>query len=204
MNLIALDLELEQPKTNSQTPDSKLDLSKIIQVGWVIFEPMLNGSMNILKERREYINIHVPLSEFIKKLTHITDEQIESGDTLINVYNKLYVDRSEFNTSRVIRQWGGGDMDQIRIELESETSINILESNNFKWEFGRDGFNVKHLYQAYALANNHNTSGGLSKCLSNCGLTWMGQGKHDALNDAVNTAQLYSFLQSKLSENHNE
>jgi len=33
-----IDLELEQPYTNHQTPDSKLDKEMIIQVGYVIYE----------------------------------------------------------------------------------------------------------------------------------------------------------------------
>lgn len=199
MNLIALDLELEQPYTNHQTPDSKLDRSTIIQLGWVVYNVQYNKP-HILKEQRKYVNIGVPLSKFIKELTHITDEEIASGGTLLDAYGELVADQKEYNTARVVRQWGGGDMEHMRLELESETPVNELKAADYKWEFGRSGFNVKHLYQAWGMANLTNTSGGLSKCMGRCGLTWKGRGKHDALNDAINTAWMYSYLESKLKE----
>lgn len=192
-NLIAIDLELEQPYTNQQTPDSKLDKSKIIQLGWVVF-----NDKEVLKEQREYVNIDVPLSQFIKDLTKITDDQIASGGTLNEAYAKLVEDQKEFNTSRVVRQWGGGDMEHLKMEIETETV------DAPKWEFGRSGFNVKHLYQAYALENGLNTSGGLSKCMARCDLIWQGRGKHDALLDAHNTARFYNLLAGKLKESNNE
>ena len=195
--MIALDLELEQSFDNPQTPDSKLDVSKIIQVGWIVYTTE-NGEYKVLKSQRQYVNIGVLLSKFIKDLTHITDEQISSGGTLLEAYNELVADQAEFNTIRVVRQWGGGDMEHMRMELDSETIMSTLERDGYKWEFGRSGFNVKHLYQAYALANGMNTSGGLSKCMGRCGLTWDGRGKHDALNDAMNTAKMYACLENKL------
>jgi len=195
--LIALDLELEQPYDNPQTPDSKLDVSKIIQLGWLVFT-VENGEYKVLKSQRQYVNIGVPLSKFIKDLTHITDEQISSGDTLLKAYSELVADQAEFNTARVVRQWGGGDMEHMRMELDSEQLASEMEKYDYKWEFGRSGFNVKHLYQAYALANGMNTSGGLSKCMARCGLTWDGRGKHDALIDAMNTAKMYAYLENKL------
>lgn len=194
--LIALDLELEQSYTNHQTPDSKLDRSTIIQLGWIVYE-CDNGNYNVLKESRHYVNINVPLSDFIKKLTHITDEQISSGGTLLEAYDELVSDQKEFNTIRVVRQWGGGDMTHLKMELDTEQVITPEYLDNYKWEFGGSGFNVKHLYQAYALANDLNTSGGLSKCLGRCNLPWNGQGKHDALVDAINTAQMYAFLENE-------
>lgn len=204
-NLIALDLELEQPKANPQTPDSKIDEAKIIQLGWVVFKPLPGGSLDVLKERREYVNIGVPLSAFIKNLTGITDEQVAGGTYLVEAYNELRADRLEFEASRVVRQWGNDDMEHMREEIEgnsnplNSSNIALMRAHNYQWEFGRGGFNVKHLYQAFALANGMNTSGGLSKCINRCGLNWMGQGgKHDALNDALNTAQIYAFLQSRL------
>ena len=192
--MIALDLELEQPYTNQQTPDSKLDVSKIIQLGWVIFD----HDNNILKSQRIYVNIGVPLSEFIKGLTKITDEQIASGGSLLDAYSALIADQVEFNTIRVVRQWGGGDMEHLRIELDSEQLASEMEAHDYKWQFGRSGMNVKHLYQTYALMNDMNTSGGLAKCMGRLDLPWEGRGKHDALLDAHNTARFYNLLASKM------
>lgn len=193
--MIALDLELEQPYDNPQTPDSKLDFSKIIQVGWVVF-----NSEKVLKKVTRYVNIGVPLSKFIKDLTRITDEQIASGGSLLDAYSDLVADQKEFNTIRVVRQWGGGDMEQLKIELDSEQLPSEMEAHDYKWQFGRSGLNVKHLYQAYALANGLNTSGGLSKCMARLDLVWAGRGKHDAMLDAWNTANFYNLLENRLKE----
>lgn len=180
---IALDLELEQPKTRADTTDSHLEHEKIIQVGWTVFtiDPLV-----ILKKQSKFINIGVPLSAFIKKLTGITDKNISSGGTLTEAYDALVQDAIDFKTLRVVKQWGGGDMDCLKKEL-------WLEDPLFKWEFGRSGFNVKHVYQMYAEATGKNRSGGLKKSMRKCGLAFDG-GAHDASVDAYNTAKFYDFL----------
>lgn len=180
-----IDLELEQPYTNHQTPDSKLDKEMIIQVGYVIYE--IEPDFKVLEEVSEFINIGVKLSEFIKKLTKISDDDIKSGTTLEKSYNKLVDLQKKYNFSRVIKQWGGGDMDCLKKELP-----------DVKWEFGYSGMNIKHLYQIYAEANGMNVSGGLSKSMGRCGLTWQGVGKHNAVIDALNTARFHHFLYNKM------
>ena len=179
---IALDLELEQPRSNPQTPDSIIDDAKIIQVGWVVFT--CDPTFKVLKMQSKIIDIGVPLSEFIQKLTGITNEKLKNGITLTEAYDALVSDMLEFKTLRVVKQWGGGDMDALRKEL----------GDSVEWEFGHSGCNVKHQYQTYAEAKGLNRSGGLSKCMGRCGLYWLGQGKHDALYDALNTAKVYNFL----------
>jgi inhibitor of KinA sporulation pathway (predicted exonuclease) len=176
-----IDLELEQPKTNPQTPDSLLDQEKIIQVGYVIYK--LEPEFEVVKKYSKHVNIEVPLSAFIKKLTGITDENISNGTTIESIYNDMVDDLNTYKFSRVIKQWGGGDMACLKRELPS-----------VNWQFGHSGCNIKHIYQIYAEKNNKNTSGGLSKCMAKCGLKWEGQGKHDALIDAYNTAKMHAFL----------
>lgn len=182
-----IDLELEQPNTNHQTPDSKLDEEKIIQVGYVIYQ--LEPEFKVVKKFSQFVNIGVKLSAFIKNLTKISDENIASGVTLNEIYEQLVIDQKNYKFSRVLKQWGGGDMNALKKELP-----------DVKWEFGYSGCNIKHLYQIYAEANGLNTSGGLSKCMGRCGVTWEGKGKHDALIDALNTAKFHSFLYNKLKE----
>jgi inhibitor of KinA sporulation pathway (predicted exonuclease) len=182
-----IDLELEQPKTNSQTPDSLLDEEKIIQVGYVIYQ--LEPTFTIIKTVREFVDIGVPISSFIKQLTGITDEDIASGTTLEDIYNEMIKDLNQYNFSRGIKQWGGGDMDCLQKELPS-----------VKWEFGRSGVNIKHVYQMYAESNGLNPSGGLARSMAKCGLKWQGKGKHDALIDAVNTARFHHFLHTQLKK----
>jgi inhibitor of KinA sporulation pathway (predicted exonuclease) len=178
---IALDLELEQSKTNPQTPDSLLDHQRIIQVGCVVFE---DTPFTILYESCHEVNIGVPISKYIQKLTGITNEQISKGLSLKEVYLLLNNSRESYNASRIVIQWGGDDMNCLRRELPDDID----------WEFGYSGKNAKHLYQDWAYINGVNQSGGLSKCVSRMGLTWLGQGKHNALVDAKNTAMIYSKL----------
>lgn len=183
-----IDLELEQPKTNHQTPDSLLDEEAIIQVGYVIYK--LEPEFEIVQKVSRFINIGVPLSGFIKQLTGISDEDVASGTNLENVYGEMVALQKLYGFSRIIKQWGGGDMSCLKKEL----------GDNLTWEFGYSGCNIKHLYQIYAEANNLSTSGGLAKCLARCGLKWQGRGKHNALTDAINTAYMHDFLYRKIKE----
>jgi inhibitor of KinA sporulation pathway (predicted exonuclease) len=196
--MIRLDLELEQPKTNPQTLDSGLDYAKIIQVGWCVFEAH-DGKIELFEKRSVFIDIGTPLSNFIKKLTGISNEDLKGGLTLLEAYNLLKEDQRKYSTSRIVRQWGNGDMEELKAELESETPNNLL--TDYSWGFGRSGFNVKHLFQAYCLANGLNERSGLAKSLRRVGLNFESvnnKGKHDALADAVNTARMYAFLENKL------
>lgn len=183
-----IDLELEQPCTNHQTPDSMLNKEKIIQVGYVIYT--LEPEFKIVEKVCDYIFIgDIKLSQFIKNLTGISDDDLKNGISLEDSYKKLVELQKKYNFSRVIKQWGGGDMSCLKKELP-----------DVKWEFGYSGMNIKHLYQIYAEANGLNVSGGLSRSMRRCGLKWEGRGKHDALIDALNTARFHNFLYKKLKE----
>lgn len=186
---IALDLELEQPNDNWEVTDSQIQEEKIIQIGWVIFE---RDPFELLVSESRFVNIGIPLSSFIKKLTGIKDIDIANGESVDNIYKDLVRQREEYETSRIIRQWGGGDMYCLAREL----------SPKIPWEFGFSGFNVKHFYQEYADMADLNRHCGLSKCVSRLGLEWMGQGKHRADIDALNTAQVYSELWCRMSQCH--
>ena len=191
MKYVALDLELEQHKSNSSTPDSLLDKESIIQVGFVIFE--LEPEFKVLESYCKCVNIKVPLSTFIKNLTHISDEDIAGGVTLAETYADLCNIVEKHSTSRIVRQWGGGDMECYKDELESLGAID-------KWAFGRSGFNVKHLFQTFAQANAISWRGGLTRSMTKCGLKWQGGRKHNALADAHNTAYIFDYLYKQLKK----
>jgi inhibitor of KinA sporulation pathway (predicted exonuclease) len=187
MNYIAFDLELEQPKTNPQASDSLLDEEQIIQIGWCVYSV---NPFTIIDTNKQYINIGVPLSKFITKLTKITNSDLKLyGINLNEAYNLLVSDMKSYKTARGLIQWGGADQDCLRKELPEDIN----------WQFGYSGVNIKHVFQIWARANNINPSGGLSKSLNKCGLKWDGGHKHDALNDAINTARMHDFLYRKLT-----
>jgi inhibitor of KinA sporulation pathway (predicted exonuclease) len=186
MNRISLDLELEQPKSNTQTPDSLLDVEKIIQVGYVVFDDQTG---EIIKEVCKEVNIFVPLSNFIKKLTGISNKQISDGTDLVSIIDGLKQDCLDYKCSRKILTWGAGDQECIVRELPGD----------YQWIFGRSAFNVKHLYQLYRETNGKNPSGGLSKSMKNMGINFKGSA-HNALADAINTATIFMALKDKLRE----
>ncbi len=181
---IAFDLELEQPNTRSECQDSKLTEEKIIQVGWVVFE---DTPFTLLKEQCHEVNIGVPICKYIQKLTGITNEQIENGKELIEIYKLMKSDREEFEASRILIQWGGGDFNCLMRELPGVESA-----------FGHSGKNVKHLFQDWAYVNGLSASGGLSKSMNKMGLNWQRGKKHNALADAKNTAYIYSELLKRI------
>jgi len=185
---IAIDLELEQPNTNHQTPDSRIDSPKIIQLGWSVFN---QETGKILNEGSRFVNIGVPISSFIKGLTRITDEQISSGGTVTSAFMELRKVRELHNADRTMVEWGSGDFVSLRDEVIDESGKSYWNEIN---AFGRSPVNVKHLYRVFRESNGLNPSGGLSRAVAGLGLTWSGQGKHDAMIDARNTAMVYCKL----------
>jgi inhibitor of KinA sporulation pathway (predicted exonuclease) len=195
---ISIDLELEQAKTNHQTPDSAIDEEKIIQLGAVVFE--LDETYPKILEKF-MLNIHYPhkLSEFITKLTKITSEDVNESDlTLKDAFDIVKNAREKYNASRIMVQWGGGD--EKCIEKEYGQSLASLG-------FGRSAINTKHLYQMYAEMNNLKFRGGLSKSMAQLGLKFecvrhdgKNYGAHNALTDALNTAIVFNHLIFKLKE----
>lgn len=60
---LAIDCEYEQPHTNPQTPDSVISEAKLIQIGWVVFNPV---TLDVHEESLYHVNIGIPsLSKFI-------------------------------------------------------------------------------------------------------------------------------------------
>lgn len=179
----AFDLELEQPKSNPNTRDSYLNEEKIIQLGYVIYK--LEPEFEVVCQRSIFINIGVPLSGYIKKLTGISDEDIASGGTIKEAYQQLITDLEKYDFNRVLKQWGSNDDVTLKEEL-----------HGVAWKFGRSACNIKHLSQIYLEANGMNTSGGLAKTMKKVGIKFDGRA-HDAAVDALNTALMYSFLYDK-------
>lgn len=182
MRHLAFDLELEQPNSKLQTLDSLQTEAKIIQLGWAIYEPTEAEPKFLVKEVRN-IKIKTPISAFIKKLTGITDADIENGTTLIEAVKELKKQASEFGVSNIVKQWGSGDDWALNQEVGSAV-------------FKGAALNVKHLYSVYAEANNLKFQGGLETVVkARLKLPNGFEGRpHNALIDAINTARVHNFL----------
>jgi len=179
----ALDLELEQPKSNPQTPDSQLDSPRIIQVG-VAFFNIRTGE--IVETKSWYINIGVPLSAFIKELTSTTQDQLDTGTTIETAYAELLLLIKAYKCFRQPITWGGGDLRA----LQDEVGLSDL---------GHVEMNVKTVYQAYAQILGWKRKIGLSGACERLGLSFIGR-PHDAVNDAVNTARIYHYFMQRLNK----
>jgi inhibitor of KinA sporulation pathway (predicted exonuclease) len=173
----SLDLELEQPYTNPQTPDSKLKMQQIIQIGVVFFNSITS---EVLHKQKWYINIEVPLSSFIKTLTDITDEQLQNGTTTKQAYNELLDLIEKYEARRRPVTWGSGDLQALQSEVDD-------------YRLGRSESNVKALWQDVAPLLGINGRGGLGRSMDKMGLKFKGRA-HDALNDAENTMYVYLEL----------
>lgn len=201
MRFLAADLELEQPKSNPQTPDSRILTEKIIQVGIVVFET--GEECKILHSETMNINYNRPLSEFIKTLTSIKQEDVENSQyTSADAMKKIGYLMGVYGADRRIVEWGGGDVRA----LQRETGF----SDDFCYQLGlttRSSFNAKNLFQCYAMMNNIKARGGLSKSLTKMGLmfkntTYNGsnKGAHWAETDALNTAIIFNELLQRMKD----
>ena len=196
MKFITIDLEIEQPYTNIQSPDSRTDKQELIQIGIVVFE-IVEFEPVILHSETMNIFYGEPLSIFIKTLTSISDENVNSSDNhAIDGVVRLRELQQQFDTSRQIVEWGSGD---ISFLLESAGISQSLF--NSKYGFARSTINVKVLYQLYAMMNGKKVRGGLSTSMGKLGLQFKGtrykghnKGKHWAEADALNTARIFNRL----------
>lgn len=190
MRHLCLDLELEQPFTNPQTPDSRAPAVTIIQVGWVVYETL---PFKLLETGVSHTNYPCALSEFIRKLTGITPTDMRTGVDLKKIYRRMEQDRQLYDASRIITEWGGGDVKELQ------------EAVGDRGGFASSGFNVKHLFRTYCELNNISTRGGLSKSMGKVGLQWEPvpgyhkSNKHDALVDAYNTARMHAHILNLLN-----
>jgi inhibitor of KinA sporulation pathway (predicted exonuclease) len=152
-NFIAIDLELEQPKTNSQTPDSFIEHEQILSLGVCVGDE--NGKI-LHKENIFYLYEH-PISAFIKDLTGITEANVVNGVTPLAAFERLVAIRDQFDASRVLLEWGSGDYSS----LMKEAGLPMANS-----VFGRSGLNVKHHYRTWCMAHQMSPSGGLKTSMN--------------------------------------
>jgi len=167
----ALDLELEQPS------------NKIIQIGACKFD-----DSGIIDTFCAYVKQDEPLSEYIHKLTGITDEDLNGGTTLEEAFLALVNFTSDCDNKQAV-VWGEGDMRCLREQLPPLIT----------WPYGRRICDVKAIHQFIGPELGLNGSGGLSKTMNKYGLSFCGR-KHNATADAVNTSRLYNKFKELIKD----
>lgn len=178
MNLMSIDLEMNQPS------------GKIIQIGAVVFNP---NSGAIIERAKFYVNPCEELNPYIIELTGVTQEQVDSADILLDVYPKLVELYKKHKCDLNAIVWGGGDTQTIKIELYQQWELNKEYVEKPVWSFGHRWIDVKTLFQCFCVQHNHRVRSGLAKAMTRVGLAFEGR-KHDALDDAYNTARLFIHL----------
>lgn len=167
-----IDLELAQPS------------GKIIQLGAVVGN-IKTGQ--VLDRLSVFVNPHEQLSEFIIKLTGITQEQVDSGTTLEDMYKQLCDFHKKHQSYRNFAQWGSGDAECIKQQLN-------LDDESFVG--GRRTIDVKTIFIAWRMSQGEKIQSGLAKSMLKLGLQFSGT-KHNALSDAENTFRIFCALQKK-------
>jgi len=168
-NFMSIDLELNQPSNT------------IIQVGVVV------GNLNsgeILREFSSNILVSEEIAEEITQLTHITQKDVDEGNSLEKVYRYLRFLHKYYDCFRNPITWGGGDSECLRKELK-------LDEEDFV--FGRRWIDAKTLFISRCLARGERTQSGLAKAMVRMGMKFEGR-KHCAVDDARNTFYIYRAL----------
>ena len=184
----SLDLEMNQPS------------GKIIQVGAVVGDVHTGV---ILDKFRMFVRIDEPLDDRIAALCGITQEQLDHGVSLVEAYKQLSAFHLKYGSVRGALTWGGDDstylLERVFAELglaepsPGQPMYDIMKATSTPWVFGRRSFDVKTVFQAYAIANGMKPVSGLKKSCKKMGVLFDGPA-HDAEKDALNTFKIFSKL----------
>lgn len=186
----AFDLEFEQPqgKINKagvvEVIDSETDRELIIEIGAVVFDTKTGEIISIFEG---FVNNNIKLSTFIKDLTHITQEQVDSGKSLKEVMKDLDKWLKKYKAFRQPICWG----------IDAETLRNVCNENKIKWQYAKASMNIKTVYQMLMEQQGKNHGGGLNVSLKGIGIDFKGI-EHRGTMDALNTAAMYMYIAKRL------
>lgn len=181
MKVMALDLECNQPS------------GTIIQIGIVIGDPKTGA---ILEKKCWNIFTEEIISEFIIKLTGITQEMVDNGVFLHDAYIEMTELYKKHNCTMNFVTWGGGDHWALRKQLKDHCDLNRLDK--IVWEYGHREFDVKTLFLAFAMVADKKVRSGLAKSLTRIGKAFKGT-KHWAPDDSENTFIMLVDLLERIS-----
>ena len=181
MLVCSIDLEMCQPS------------GVICEVGYTIGDPKTG---EILLSKGLIVNPHEQLSEFIIKLTSITQDMADEGQELIDAYKELLKDCETFDVHRQPVTWGSGDLRVLKEQIKAKDP-SLLITDKTRWAFGYTEMNIKNIVQAVLNAKQYKSQGGLAKSLGKFDLSFKGT-KHRAVDDSLNTFLLYHELLKRL------
>lgn len=182
-NFTVLDLKLNKPS------------DKILQVGVVIGNIY---TKNIVCANSLFVKTNEKISEYVTKVSGITQENVKNGIDLLTIYNKISSLHSKHNSSSLILSWGRNNSEYLKSQLKKEYPNINIENN---WKLGYRCIDVKTIYQFYQIINGKELQGGILKAVSELGLKFIGK-KHDALWDSFNIFKIFVTLMEKMKYNN--
>jgi inhibitor of KinA sporulation pathway (predicted exonuclease) len=165
----------------------------IIEVGYTIADTE-TGEVKLSKGL--IVNAHEQLTDFIKGLTHISQEMVDNGQELVDAWKELLKDCETLGAHRQPVIWGGGDMRVLKQQVGAKAP-SLLITDKTRWAFGYTEMNIKNIVQAILNAKGYKSQGGLAKSLGKFDLSFKGT-KHRAVDDSLNTFLLYYELLNRL------
>lgn len=155
---------------------------EVIEIGAV----KLDENLNITDTFQSFIKpkINSILSDFIKKLTKIDQQDVDSAESFSRVYDKFL---SWAGEKPSILTWGKMDKKFIL----SSISIHNADASILKC--------FKNIQRKVSLILNHSGNIGLKMAMQLSGLTQEGE-SHRALNDAIDTSKLFVKYFKEINE----
>lgn len=154
---------------------------EVIEFGGVLLD---RDSMEILERVEFFIKptLHTTLTPFCKELTHITQEQVDNGQTYLYSLNQMRAFQERFGRDLCWCSWGAFDKNIFLQDGVLHGLSPLLEPHNH--------FNLK-VWFSNLLGK---TKGfGLDKAIQHQNLEFVGQ-HHRALSDAENVAQILKTM----------
>jgi inhibitor of KinA sporulation pathway (predicted exonuclease) len=178
MNLLSLDLEFNRGPNGM----------RIISAGVYIFK----RTGETLHAEDIIINPNETLDPFIIELTGLTQENVDSGISVSEAFERTVALREKHQCLRMPIVWGAGysnDSHSFSLQATGTTGHN---SN----PLGNRIIDVKSVWQMRQALKNSTVKGGLFNSLTKAGIGWSDiyGANHNSLADAYNTARMFMFL----------
>lgn len=171
MNIMALDLEMNQPSR------------KIIEVGAAVY----NGRTGLFVEKLSmFINPGEKIEPFITDLTGITDQDVSNGFTIIQGYEELRRLHKKHKCFMNPLVWGSGTRNDSQAIFE-ETK---LAGENF---MGFRVLDVKTIFQSVQIHHGQQHGMGLKEACERLKIGFEGS-NHRAVVDAMNTFRIWFHM----------
>ena len=168
--------------------DLESEGANIIEIGAVRF--LRNGTVE--DSFQSFVNVNIPLSEHIKKLTNIKDSDLEKAPSFKQAMEEFYKWSIQKSKNVILCSWGSGDVR----ELRAECSIRGIE-----FPFRNKALDAGSIFiWMSTMLGGEKGSDSLTSAIQRRDMKFLGI-PHSALADATNTALLLQDLWKQYDSN---